>query len=352
MTAVRVGKLMREASVAGEFDLISGEVALVSQPWLAPAITVDQLTDAAAQLAEAAQTLDPDSLGHEAHVFRDLLDLDGAALRAEERRQKRSLRLFVQPDGTTKLVWVMDTETAAVVRNLYDRATSPKLQGPRFVNAEEQDHSDAILDGERTTGQLASDAFEQLLKLGADADPNFLLGSGAPIIKLTATADSVQLGEGLVRVEGQAAPLTVPDLERLRCGGTTGHVIIGPDGYALNFGREQRLFSRQQKESLAITWGGCALNGCDRPPSWTEAHHIVQWKRDGGKTDLRDGILLCIHHHLLSHNLKWEIFRDADGRYWLSKPGPDGSVITELRKNGLALRDLQRQQTAENHASP
>ena len=31
-------------------------------------------------------------------------------------------------------------------------------------------------------------------------------------------------------------------------------------------------------------WGGCPINGCDRPPSWTEAHHIDQWERDHGKT--------------------------------------------------------------------
>jgi hypothetical protein len=181
LTAVRVGRLMREAAVAGEVDEVTGEVAVVSQPWLAPvssaladrslsiakaeairaglgepnsAITVEQLLDAAEQLVKIAPGFDPDALGCEARNFRDELDLDGAALRAEERRQKRSLRLFLQPDGTTKLVWIMDPETAAVVRNLYDRATSPKLHGPRFVDAAQQALSDEIAADERTTDQL------------------------------------------------------------------------------------------------------------------------------------------------------------------------------------------------------
>ena len=48
---------------------------------------------------------------------------------------------------------------------------------------------------------------------------------------------------------------------------------------------------------------------CEAPPSMTEAHHIRFWKRDDGRTDLRDGILLCKFHHLLCHNNGWEIER-------------------------------------------
>ncbi|HMH58906.1 MAG TPA: DUF222 domain-containing protein, partial [Galbitalea sp.] len=228
-TAVRVGELMREAAVEGEIDLVTGEVATPTQPWLAPvtlalaergisieaaeairsglgtpnsAITAEQLQDAATQLCEAAKRVDPDALAREAHAFRDELDLDGVALREEERRQKRSLRLYVQPDGTTKLVWIMDPETAATVRDLYDRTTSPKLGGVRFVSPERQALADEILADKRTADQIASDGFEQLLKLGADADPRFLLGSGAPVIRLTATKAAFERGRGSAFVRG------------------------------------------------------------------------------------------------------------------------------------------------------
>ena len=50
-----------------------------------------------------------------------MLDSEGVGVREEERRAKRSLRLHVQADGTTKLVWIMDPETAATIRDLYDR---------------------------------------------------------------------------------------------------------------------------------------------------------------------------------------------------------------------------------------
>jgi hypothetical protein len=72
----------------------------------------------------------------------------------------------------------------------------------------------------------------------------------------------------------------------------------------------------------------------------------VFWKRDNGKTNLADGILLCRHHHLLFHNNGWEIQRDKNSRYWLIPPleqDPNQTPIQLVSKNP-AMRDLQREQ--------
>jgi hypothetical protein len=168
------------------------------------------------------------------------------------------------------------------------------------------------------------------------------------VIRLTATKTAFERGTGLARIEGQVAPVSISTAWRLRCDAGVAGVVLDQNGYVLDFGREQRFFTRKQKEALAIVWGGCASPGCDRPPSWTEAHHIVFWKRDGGKTDLADGILLCRHHHLLLHNNGWEIFRDDVGRYWLIPPpeqDPNQTPI-ELGSKSAAIRDLRREQLA------
>ena len=390
VTAVRVGVMVHEAATAGEVDQLTGVVTVPTQPWLAPvtqalanhtisvesadairaglgspnsAISVEQLLAAAKELCQAARTIDPDAVRVAAAQFRDELDLDGVALREEERRAKRSLRLFTQPDGTTKLVWIMDPETAAVVREIYDRATSPKRGGVRFIDPAQKTIAEQILTDDRTPDQLASDTFEQLLTLGTGTNPHFMLGTGAPIIRVTTTARAIQTGTGLVRIEGQAAPISIRSLERLTCTGIVKPIVfdenlqpldLGPlDLGPLNLGREQRLFSPKQREALAVKWGACAAPGCERPPSWTETHHIVFWERDKGRTDIADGIPLCKHHHLLFHNNGWEIERDDKGEYWLIPPtshDPNQTPIL-LQPKGNNMRDLRNTEQQDDVAT-
>ncbi|HEY5229654.1 MAG TPA: DUF222 domain-containing protein, partial [Galbitalea sp.] len=237
----------------------------------------------ARELCEAGRTIGPDALRVAAQQFRDELDLDGVALREEERRAKRSLRLFVQPDGTTKLVWIMDPETAAVVRQMYDRATSPKRGGVRFVDPVQMALAEEIRVDDRTPDQLASDAFEQLLKLGTATDPDFMLGSGAPVIRVTTTRPALQTGVGLARIEGQTAPISLRSLERIACSGIVKTIVFDENLVPLDLGREQRLYNANQREVLAVKWGGCAAPGRDRPPSWCETHHIKFWQETKAK---------------------------------------------------------------------
>jgi hypothetical protein len=79
--------------------------------------------------------------------------------------------------------------------------------------------------------------------------------------------------------------------------------MFSDDGRPLNLGRSQRLFSAAQRIALAARDGGCLIPGCDRPPSWCEAHHIDEWEKHSGRTDVDAGVLLCRHHHRWVHDL-------------------------------------------------
>jgi hypothetical protein len=251
----------------------------------------------------------------------------------------------------SRLTWVMDPETAATVKDLYDRATSPKLGGVRFVDPDQSTLSEAIRADDRTPAQLASDAFEQLLRAGADAGTHparagFLLGSGAPVIHIAATRSAVEGRRGAAHIRGQADPVSIETLERLACTGSHSETGFDPAGIPLDRGRDQRLFTAKQKQVLALRWGGCVHPGCERPPSWTEAHHIDHWVRDHGRSDIADGVLLCKHHHLLHHNRRWEIRRDEYGRYWLIPPTEVDAAQTpvELHSNSRVMRELAREE--------
>jgi len=300
------------------------------------------LEQATERLCGDAKSVDPDRLHRLAREVRDELDEAGVADREAQRRAARSLRLVRQADGMTRIVWLLDPESAAVVTQVYDRATSPRRGGPRFVDPEQHAAASAISDDSRSTEQIASDSFTELLRQSGAVDRNVLLGGGEPAVRVLVRATALETGTGHGVLESCEA-VSIVTIERLACAGGVLPVLLDGAGQVLDLGREQRLYNRRQRQALAVRDGGCMWPGCERPPSWTEAHHIRHWGRDHGRTDLADGILLCRHHHLRLHNENWQITRRA-GRYWLERPlsrgGDREGAGTLLETKSRAVREF------------
>ena len=362
-TAVSTGLLV-QATVP---DAVTGEV-FGDRPWLAPVghavaagvlspvaaeairnglgspsdgVTSAELAVAAEQLCDEAVTLDADRLYRRARELRDLLDESGIADRERQRRAQRGLKFWRRADGMGRVSWDLDPESCAVVGEIYDRVTSPKRGGPRFVDPEAQAQADAVLADERTTAQYASDAFLQLLRQGVDTDSSRLLGGTPPAVRVLVTVDSLNNHRGHGIIEGEHDPISIETVERIACSAGIVPIVFDDQGQGVNVGREQRLFTRRQRILMAARDGGCMWTGCERPPSWTEAHHIEFWDRDHGETDIDKGILLCKHHHLLAHDHHWEITRER-GSYWLVPPvtvDPEQTPI-QLTSKSAALREL------------
>ena len=306
-------------------------------------VTVEVLSEAVEALLAEASTLDADRLYRRARGLRDELDAQGVAEREAERRSARSLRLHRLPDGMTRASWLLDPESAAIVTDLFDRATSPRRGGPTFVGERDAALAQRIRDDERSPEQYASDAFLALLVAGADADSSQLLGSGAPSVRVLVTSDDLRDGTGVATVDGQTSPLSLSTVERMLCTGTHIPILISGTGQPLDVGRTRRHFTRRQRIALAARDGGCRWAGCERPPSWTEAHHINPWHSDHGRTDVADGILLCRHHHLLVHNNGWRIRRRAarpdepPGDRYEAIPPPTDALHADARQTPLDL---------------
>jgi hypothetical protein len=86
--------------------------------------------------------------------------------------------------------------------------------------------------------------------------------------------------------------------------------VLGTAGEVLDLGRGSRLPSPALRRALVLRDRGCRFPGCDRPPQWTDAHHIQPWAT-GGPTTLPNLILLCRHHHTLVHEGGWGIRLDT-----------------------------------------
>jgi hypothetical protein len=310
------------------------------------------LAAAAERLLAECPALDADRVFLVARDARDELDAVGIVDRERAARQARELRVQRMRDGSVRVVWHLDPIEGSVVSELYDRATSPRRGGPRFVSTgrgsstgpgSDAERAQRVIDDPRSTEQLASDVFFELLTAGAERKPDQLLGQGAPAVRVTITEKQLIARTGHGRLQRTQQPVSIETVERLACVQGTVSVLFDEHGQPLDVGREHRLFTPRQRTALAERDGGCRWTGCDRPPSWCEAHHVEHWARDGGRTDVADGLLLCKHHHLLLHDHHWEIERRGPARseYWLIPPPDHPDPHPRLLvSTSLALRDL------------
>ncbi len=275
-------------------------------------VTAAQLEAAASQLVAEATVLTLEQLAVRARNARALLDLDGqpelVAEREQALRDRRYLYLSRQADGMTRLNGLLDPESAALVRDAVDAATSPRRGGPRFVSPGERERAERLVRDSRTTEQLALDALVDLVRIGGEVAPTELIGTRSPAVQVIVAERDLRTGRGLARIEGQTEPVSIATADRHGCSSGVVPIVIDARGDVVALGRETRLYTRRQRVALAARDGGCRFPGCERPPSWTEAHHIIPWS-EGGATDVADGVLLCRHHHLLLHNNGWRFER-------------------------------------------
>lgn len=293
-----------------------GAAAAIASGLGSPDVRVasDDLLDSAADLVVFAKHTTPEQTAKAARYVRDQLDLDGVVDREAYRRSRRSLRWFEQADGMTRMIAVLDPESAAIVVSAIDAVLSPRRGGPRFVTA----RTAALTDDPRTNEQLALDTLVDIVGLAVRAsDADALFGDRTPAVRVHVQETALRKGAGVSFIEGSAASLSVSTAERHIC--TSGIIpLLFRGTKPIDVGRTHRLHSVRQRVAIAARWNGCPWGDCERPASMTEVHHIEPF--DGTNTTLANGISLCRFHHMELHANGWGI-RIGDGdTYWLIPP--------------------------------
>jgi hypothetical protein len=297
----------------------------------------DSMLAAVDQLLAEARELTVDQLFARARTLRDRIDEEGIARREKERRDNRFLKRWVRADGMYQGSFVLDPEAGREVFSALDAIIAPRRGGPRFVDAAAQARAQAVRDDARTDDQLLADAFVEMIRLAADADPGRIFGTQRPAVRVMVTEHTLAHDGGHGFLEGDPQAVSRETVDRHICNTGMIGIRFDDDGQVINLGRTKRLFTERQRIGLAVRDGGCRFGDCARPPSACEAHHIDQWHRDRGKTDIADGILLCRHHHMLVHNNHWRIVREG-GRYWARPPrseDPDQRLRPLVSRNPL-----------------
>jgi hypothetical protein len=337
-------------------------------------VTAENLADAVRTLLDDAKTMTVDALLKRSRQLRDTLDEAGIAVREQKAWDDRYLRIWRIPTGQVHVHGLFPPEQGEYLLSLHESLTGPRRGGVRFVDPDRAAWAKAVQDDPRRTEQITADGFVDLLKAGSTVNPNRMLGGRTPAVRVhvivpppaapaapqadqpptpaanterpastptststptptpTDSRPAIPGGTGHGYLEGSTAAVSPASIDRLICDSGILQVTFDSTGQPLKLGREERVFSQAQRTALAARDGGCRWTDCDRPPSATEAHHLQQWARDHGATDIRHGILLCSPHHRLLHNQGWQILENH-GRYWLKPPAavdPDQTLI-EMR---------------------
>ncbi|MBS1905943.1 MAG: DUF222 domain-containing protein [Actinobacteria bacterium] len=273
---------------------------------------------AADQLVGAAAHDTPEMLGSAARTIGDRLDPEGAARRFQERFSRRSFRVWTTADGHKRGAIDFDDEGYAWATTIIANAMRPRTGGPRFVDAEEKARAQALTDDPRTNDQLTYDLFLDLLRTGALADAPAVFGARRAGVRIVQVVNGDGIAGPIAHAEDHLHSFPAAVAQQQTC--DVGTVTGDSRGNPLDVGREHRLFTPKQRVALAIRDGGCRWTGCDRPASFGEAHHIDEWVRDDGRTDIDRGILLCGFHHMQLHHGGWRITRHEKQDFLLHHP--------------------------------
>lgn len=293
-------QLPMTAEAQAEGALSTGHVQVIRHTMkaLPEAVTPDERAEAEAVLVERARRVDPSALATIGLRLRAGLDPEGTRITERELVARRELTFTRDVDGSYRLRGRLDPEGAETVRVALDALAAPAP-------------ADNGTPDPRTPARRQADALVELahraITSGKLPDTG---GRPTQVLLLTDLAD-LQAKAGLAELSHTRSPVTIETALRIACDAEVIPAVFD-QGQILSAGRARRLATRRQRDALIARDRGCAASGCDAPPAWTQAHHIVHWAH-GGRTDLDNLVLLCGQHHRAVHTGRWTITTDAHG---------------------------------------
>ncbi|MER6973026.1 HNH endonuclease [Nocardioides sp. NPDC000445] len=232
-------------------------------------------------------------------------DAEAQALLAEEERAQRktALRVWDNHDGTVGFDGVLPTSVGMRFKRLVEAWAQPRKQ--QFVAK-----GASLPPWERLMGQ----GFARLLET---VDPAALPrhGGDATVVNVVISLEELRKDFGIATLgydETNGTTISAAEARKLACTATIIPWVLGGDSEVLDAGRGSRFFQPIQRKAMRLQHKCCQAEGCDMPPEWCDAHHLDPWGA-GGRTDLKDGALLCPHHHRLAHNAAYVHERLPDG---------------------------------------
>ena len=183
------------------------------------------------------------------------------------------------------------------------------------------------------SGRAANAAGPNWMFAGADHGPSSNARSGSAFDNDAAAGPHVDWG----------LPVELPwdVLRRMVATGEADiHAIVIRNGVVLHapgrldLGRTTRLANHAQRRALRALYPTCAVPGCCVRFEYTQAHHVIWWKR-GGRTDFINLLPLCSKHHHLVHSEGWHLRLDESRNLTITLPdGTDSTNALPKSRSG------------------
>ena len=255
---------------------------------------------AEASLLALAETMDPGQFTGVAKNFEHRVDAQAALAEANRAHQRRYLTISEPLDGIVRVDGLLDVEAGALVRNAVNAGLPPAR------------------DDDRTPGQRRADRLVELCqpRVVGSAD-----GAGPrPHLIIRTTVDTLIGAAGSPGAELDGAIIPAETVRRIACDAAISR-IIGKGELDAEITRASRSTPPATRRALAARDRGCVAEHCNRPPQWTDTHHVKHWI-DDGPTTMSNLILLCRPHHRKVHEGGWGLQRLTTGRWALIRPRP------------------------------
>jgi hypothetical protein len=240
-------------------------------------------------------------------------------LEAEEAAAARATVFRMVDDGQGKAHgrFVLPSLHGQMLRKLLEGFANPQIPNPitrttppsaaAQAAADEADPASSDCDeaggavGRRPSAEVLGEALVRLIE-AYPIDRVPVSGGLNATVVVTMSVDTLRGGLAHATVTGTGIDLSSGAGRRLACAAGVIPATLDGKSRVLDLGRRSRLATSSQRLAKLIEQEGlCAIEDCDRPASWADAHHWKKRWADGATTNLDDLILICPRHHTLAH---------------------------------------------------
>jgi Domain of unknown function (DUF222)/HNH endonuclease len=280
-----------EAMAAGEIGF--PHLALIAREASAVAESRATTTFDETRLLNKARAFTVGRFRNFCHHERHANDPAGYAADQAEAVQARTLSLTTGEGGMLWIRGVLDPEGGAVVRTALEPLTKHNGRGD-----------------DRNRDRRLADGLVELASHWLDGGSG---RSARPHLQVTTTLETLVQRCGAPAGDLELSlPISAAAVERLSCDCSVTRVLLNADSLVIDVGPTTRKIPPATGRALRVRDKGCRWPGCERPASWTSAHHLKHWAR-GGPTDQGNLVLLCHRHHWMVHEGKWQIVMSEKG---------------------------------------